>query len=116
MLALLGSGAILFGVFFLIVGALGIVRLPDALSRLHASGKVGTLGLFGLLVGVALLVPAVSLKLVALGIFVLVTAPVATHAIALAYHSNMPSAEDKKTALPVEQEEAQPFPIEAEVA
>ena len=81
-LELLGVAALLFGLFFCAVGVIGVIRLPDSLTRLHASGKVATLGLFGLLLGAALLMPSTSLRLLALGLFVLLTSPVATHAIA----------------------------------
>ncbi len=79
---LLGVVALFFGLFFCAVGVLGVIRMPDSLTRLHASGKVATLGLFGLLLGAALLMPSSSLRLLALGLFVLLTSPVATHAIA----------------------------------
>lgn len=82
LLELLGVIALFFGLFFCGVGVLGVIRMPDALTRLHASGKVATLGLFGLLLGAALLMPAASLRILALGLFVLLTSPVATHAIA----------------------------------
>ena len=86
LLELLGVAALLFGLFFCAVGVLGVVRMPDSLTRLHASGKVATLGLFGLLTGAALLMPSVWLRLLALGLFVLLTSPVATHAIAASVH------------------------------
>lgn len=82
LLEILGVIALLFGLFFCAVGVLGVIRLPDTLTRLHASGKVATLGVFGLLLGAALLMPSTSLRLLALGLFVLLTSPVATHAIA----------------------------------
>ncbi len=82
LLELLGVAALLFGLFFCAVGVLGVMRMPDSLTRLHASGKVATLGLFGLLLGAALLMPSTWLRLLALGLFVLLTNPVATHAIA----------------------------------
>ena len=85
-LDLLGVAALLFGLFFCAVGVLGVIRMPDSLTRLHASGKVATLGLFGILLGAALLMPATWLRLLALGLFVLLTSPVATHAIAAAVH------------------------------
>lgn len=86
LLELLGVAALLFGLFFCAVGVLGVMRMPDSLTRLHASGKVATLGLFGLLVGTALLMPSAWLRLLALGLFVLLTSPVATHAIAASVH------------------------------
>ncbi len=82
LLEVLGVIALLFGLFFCAVGVLGVIRLPDTLTRLHASGKVATLGVFGLLLGAALLMPSTALRLLALGLFVLLTSPVATHAIA----------------------------------
>lgn len=78
----IGVAALVFGLFFCIVGVVGVVRMPDIYTRLHASGKVATLGIFGLLVGTAILMPEVSLKTLALGLFVLVASPVTTHAIA----------------------------------
>lgn len=86
LLELVGVGALIFGLFFCAVGVLGVIRMPDSLTRLHASGKVATLGLFGLLVGAALLMPSAWLRLLTLGLFVLLTSPVATHAIAASVH------------------------------
>ena len=83
---ILGVAALIFGLFFCAVGVLGVMRLPDSLTRLHASGKVATLGLFGLLLGAALLMPSAWLRLLVLGLFVLLTSPVATHAIAASVH------------------------------
>ncbi len=73
-----------FGLFFSFVGVLGVIRLPDAYSRLHASGKVATLGLLGIIVGVGILIPGSILKLLALMLFVAIVAPVNSHVIAKA--------------------------------
>ena len=81
-----GIIALSFGLFFCGVGVLGVMRMPDIYTRLHASGKVATLGLLGVLVGTAILMPATSLKLLALGLFMLVTSPLTTHAIAASEH------------------------------
>ena len=94
LLELLGVAALLFGLFFCAVGVIGVIRLPDSLTRLHASGKVATLGLFGLLLGAALLMPSTSLRLLALGLFVLLTSPVATHAIAASVSRRREIAEE----------------------
>ncbi|MCU0514345.1 MAG: monovalent cation/H(+) antiporter subunit G [Anaerolineae bacterium] len=82
-LALLALSA---GTFFSVVGIVGMVRLPDVYSRAHASGKVSTLGIIGLLAGASLLMPEVTLKALALAVFLVITAPVASHAIAAAAH------------------------------
>jgi multicomponent Na+:H+ antiporter subunit G len=72
------------GIFFCIVGVVGLIRMPDLYCRLHASGKVSTVGLAGLLLGAAILMPGAALKLLALAIFAVLTLPVGTHAIAAA--------------------------------
>ncbi len=83
LLEMLGVGWLIFGLFFCAIGVIGVLRMPDVYTRLHASGKVATLGLFGLLVGAVFLMPTLFfLKILALGLFILVTSPVATHAIA----------------------------------
>jgi len=73
-----------FGLFFVLVGVLGTLRLPDAYSRLHASGKVATLGLLGIIMGVGFMIPGSIAKLFILGLFVAIVAPVNSHAIAKA--------------------------------
>jgi multicomponent Na+:H+ antiporter subunit G len=80
----LGVFFLVFGLFFVLVGVIGVIRLPDAYSRLHASGKVATLGLLGIIIGVGLQEPVTIPKLVALGLFVAIVAPVNSHAIAMA--------------------------------
>ncbi len=69
------------GVLFMLLGVIGILRLPDLYTRVHAAGKPGTLGVIGVLLAVAVhhgdLVAAA--KMVALIVFFLLTAPVAAH-------------------------------------
>ena len=74
------------GVFFVFVGAVGIIRLPDLYTRTHAASKSDTLGVV-LSLGAAMLVFenfSMRLKVFALLLFMLVTTPTATHAIARA--------------------------------
>ena len=84
---------LLAGGFFLFVAGLGILRLPDVLVRMHASTKAGTLGV-GLVFGAAALyfrTAAETAIAVLTVVFLLVTAPVAAHAIArAAYRMNVP--------------------------
>lgn len=80
-LLVLGGGA------FVLIAAIGIVRLPDLLTRMHASTKAGTLGSLLILVALALhvgSVPVVS-KVVATVLFLLLTAPIAAHMIGRAH-------------------------------
>jgi multicomponent Na+:H+ antiporter subunit G len=83
---LAGLCVILAGLGFMAVGSVGIVRLPDFFSRTHAASKVDTVGIVVVLLGVALL-EGFSLNagkvLVAAG-FVMLTNPVAAHALARA--------------------------------
>ena len=80
-----------FGIVFSALGVLGLYRLPDVYCRLHATGKISTLGLFGILLGAAILMPSTALKVLALAVFVIITSPVSTHAIALAaYRGGVP--------------------------
>ncbi len=118
LLEVLGLLALLFGLFFCAVGVVGVIRLPDALTRLHASGKVAVLGLFGLLLGAALLMPSASLRLLTLALFILLTSPVATHAIAASVYRRREIASElhrrrEITSELLEQESPEP---EAEVS
>lgn len=74
------------GIFFSVVGVVGLIRMPDLYCRLHATGKVSTVGLAGILLGAAFIMPSAALKLLALAIFAVLTLPVCTHAIAAAAH------------------------------
>ncbi len=74
---------IMGGVFFMLVGSIGINRMPDFYCRAHAAGKVDTLGIMmflgGMLVHEGLSLNSAKLLLVI--VFVAVTSPVATHAL-----------------------------------
>lgn len=74
------------GVFFLVVGAIGLIRFPDVYTRMHAAGKCDTLGLLLVLLGIACGqgVGLVAVKLLVVAAFVFITSPTATHAIARA--------------------------------
>jgi multicomponent Na+:H+ antiporter subunit G len=70
------------GVFALIAG-LGVWRLPDVFTRLHASTKAGTLGVGLIVLSLAITTDALPVATKALGavIFLLATAPVGAHLI-----------------------------------
>jgi len=77
---------ILAGSFFTVVGAIGLVRMPDVYTRMHAASVTDTLGAGLLLAG--LMVQAglglVTLKLLFILILFFFMGPVATHALAQA--------------------------------
>lgn len=83
---LLAGTFVLFGLFFFALGAVGIVRMPDTYHRLHAASKCSTLGLIGLVVGVAfhLGTGAVDAKGVLVVAFAFVAGPVGSHILAKA--------------------------------
>ncbi len=68
---------------FSIVGALGLIRMPDFFTRMHAASVTDTLGAGLLLVGLILQAgfTLVAVKLLFLGLFILFTSPAATHAL-----------------------------------
>lgn len=74
------------GVLLLVVAALGLFLLPDALSRQHAATKSGTLALGLLLIGVGLHVNDAAWwgRIVAILVLLLMTLPVASHMLARA--------------------------------
>ncbi len=84
MLEVIGVIILLAGVFFSVVGVWGAVRLPDVFTRLHASSKVSSIGILGLVIASALLLNETAPKAIALGILILFSAPVASQAIARA--------------------------------
>lgn len=75
---------ILGGVFFMVVGTIGILRMPDVYTRLHAAGMTDTLGAAFLLLGMALQagIGLVSVRLVLIYAFLTFTSPIGTHALA----------------------------------
>ena len=77
---------LLGGSFFFVVGAVGMVRMPDIYTRMHATSVTETLGA-GLMVAGMMLQAGWSQttgKLFLLGALFFLTAPVATHALAQA--------------------------------
>ncbi len=76
------------GLFFMLVGAIGVVRLPDVYHRLHAASKCSTLGMMGLLLAASLHVGTgdVIAKSIAVVLFLFVSNPVGSHMLAKAAH------------------------------
>lgn len=107
----LGLAFIWIGVFFCALGVGGMIRFPDVYMRLHAAGEISTIGLAGILLGAAILLPSATLKLIALAGFLVVTAPVATHAIAVAaHHRNIKPVRDLRTHTEIHDEALQHAP------
>ena len=86
MTELIGSLVILVGTLFLLLAAIGIVRMPDAYNRIQAGTKATTLGLILVLTGLAIYHPGWIWKLIVLIYFVLLSNPTSSHALARAAH------------------------------
>lgn len=74
------------GIFFIFIGSVGILRLPDFFSRSHAVSKSDTLGIMCVIAGLMILegLTLNSLKLLLVILFVFLANPIGTHALARA--------------------------------
>ena len=77
----LTGGLMLTGALFMLVGSLGVLRMPDLFLRMSASTKAATLGTSSLLIAVALHFGEIGVasRATATIVFLLLTAPVAAH-------------------------------------
>ncbi len=85
---------ILGGAFFGVVAAIGVIRLPDVYTRLHAASKSSTLGVMMMMTGTFLyfwyVEGYVDTELVLAVLFIFITAPVAAHLLARsAFHADV---------------------------
>ncbi len=74
------------GSLFALIGAAGIIRLPDVFARMHGAGIVDTLGMGLILAGLMIHegFTMVTVKLVLIVAFIFLTSPTTTHALARA--------------------------------
>ncbi len=74
------------GIFFTFTGALGVLRFPDVYNRIHAATKTGTFGLLSILASGLLMLglDTVTIKALAIMVFLMLTTPVAGHVLARA--------------------------------
>ena len=89
-ISILSGSFILLGVLALLLGALGLLRLPDVYCRIHAVGMIDTAGASFIILGLAIHegVSLVTVKLLFIGIFLFFTSPIATHAVAQVAHKS----------------------------
>ena len=73
----------LSGSLFMLISTIGVVRMPDLFTRMHAATKVGTVGVSAIVLAVAVHFERMSVAAPALliTVFLLATAPVAAHMI-----------------------------------
>lgn len=85
---------LVFGMIFSFLGMLGVMRLPDVYTRLHATGKITAFGAVMVMGAAVILLPGLTLvKGLAIIIFLLMASPVVAHAISsAAYKTGLPMA------------------------
>lgn len=97
---LIGAALMSAGLLFSLIAAVGVLRLPDFYTRLHAQGKCDSLGVTLFLAGIAVHegLTLTAAKVLAVLVFVFITSPSATHALArAALHSGMQPELDGET-------------------
>ena len=88
MIDTIGIIFISIGLFFDFIGCLGLVRLPDVYNRLQAATKCVTLGTCSILFGAFIMqgLTSAGIKALLCMIFLILTSPVAAHALARGAH------------------------------
>lgn len=85
----LGAALLLIGAVLAIIGTIGVLRFPDFYTRLHAASVTDTAAATLAIVGMALLAPswAIVFKLAVVWLFLFLTGPTSSHALANAAHT-----------------------------
>lgn len=83
---ILSGLCLLAGAFFCLVGAVGLMRMPDTYTRMHAASVIETLGADLILLGLILQAgfTLVAAKLLMIGLLIFFASPTASHALARA--------------------------------
>lgn len=87
MTEIITSLLLLLGAFLMLLSGIGIIRMPDLLTRMHATSKAGALGIGLMACGFAVFYSentSLVVRALAMVGFVIVTAPVAAHVLARA--------------------------------
>ena len=84
----IGFVLIAIGILFDLFGCIGLVRLPDVYNRLQAATKCVTLGTCMILIGILVImgIGSAGIRALLCAVFILITSPVAAHALARAAH------------------------------
>jgi multicomponent Na+:H+ antiporter subunit G len=108
-LDIVSIAALVSGMVFVLAGSIGVLRLPDFYTRMHAAGVTDTLGAELIMIGLILQAgwSVLSLKLALIGVFIFLTSPTASHAVANAAYRAGLKPQLKRFA-PGREEEAEP--------
>ena len=81
---------VILGIFFLLIGSIGTIRLPDFYSRTHATSKSDTLGMMLIIIGLIIFEGFTlnSGKLFLVLLFIILANPIGAHALARAAHES----------------------------
>ena len=82
MLDIIGFLFILIGALLLVISAVGLLRMPDTITRMHAGTKASTLGTLFVILGAMFLEPSLWFKLSLLALFILITNPLSSSILA----------------------------------
>ncbi len=106
MIELLAYALLAIGSACAVIGAIGIVRFPDVYNRIHANTVVVVGGSILLLIGAGILggLSIFTIKVIVIAIFVFLTNPVSSHAIARAAHKSGVKLWKKSVADKLEEE------------
>lgn len=90
LVSILSSLCLFIGIVALLIGSLGLLRLPDIFSRMHAFGMMDTAGVGFLILGMMLHAgfTLITVKLAFIGIFLFFTSPIAGHAVVQAAYKD----------------------------
>ena len=83
----IGAFISLVGSFFFLLSAIGLIRMPDAFNRMQAGTKATTLGSILFLIGIGVMKPDYLGRVLLLAIFIALTNPVSSNALARAAHA-----------------------------
>jgi multicomponent K+:H+ antiporter subunit G len=79
----IASGLIVLGAFFVLLGSIALMRLPDIFTRLHGPTKATTLGVGAIVLAASVaaysLTGEINLKALTVLLFLFITAPVSAH-------------------------------------
>ena len=98
-LKILGAVIALIGSIFLFLGALGVLRMPDVYNRMQAGTKATTLGSILTLLGIGLYKLDWIGQVIILIIFIALTNPLSSHALARASHFSGINFTKKETGI-----------------
>lgn len=94
----LAIALLILGALFILIGAIGLVKLPDFYTRLHAPTKASTLGIGSILIASMMLHMVddrgVNVQELVISLFLFITAPVSAYMMAkAALHRDVPTME-----------------------